>query len=211
MISRTVSSQGFELNYLVPETTEEYNSLAPKRNNPVLEDAILSTWYRNGANKFRDALCEHLEKVTGVARLNLGTDDDPKWEQEGKFIKRVIVALATQAGIDPASNEAKTSFYTRFQADAQAILNMNKFDPSERESTGGGGGLVAKLYIGWATTAVKNGNASKLAAMLSKVLNQPIPVTGDEVEDIKTLSKGIAANEKRKRDLAKTQEYSVEG
>ena len=209
MINRTVSSQGFELNYSVPESVEEYNGLAPKRTNPVLEDAILSTWYRNGANKFRDALCEHLEKVTGVARLNSGTEDDPKWEQEGKYIKRVIAELATQSGIDPASKAAKDAFFTRFQADAQSILDSIKFDPSERESTGGGA-LVAKMYVEWATKAVKAGNGAKLAAMLSKALNNPIPVTGDETEDIKTLSKGIAANEKRKRDLAKTAEYQVE-
>ena len=51
-----VNSLGFELTRAVPDSIEEYNALAPKRDNPVLEDATANILYRSTFAKFRDAL-----------------------------------------------------------------------------------------------------------------------------------------------------------
>lgn len=214
MITRKVNSLGFDLNYSVPATVDEYNGLAPDRVNPCLEDAILSTWYRNGANKFRDKLCDFIEKASGVKRINAGTDEEPKWENEGKYIKRAIVEVAKARGLDPAGKGVAESIRAEWQADAQKILDGIPFDPKEAVREGGSN-LVAKMYIEWATKAVANGSASRLAGLLSKALNSEVVITGTDNEaDIKVLAKAIAANEKRKRDEQNAQskaEYAIEG
>lgn len=199
MRKQVVSSMGMELNWNVPESASEYNSLAPKRADAVLEDAINSTWYRSGANKLRDQFCEWLEKNTGVARVNNGTEDDPKWEQEGKYIKRVIVAVAEQRGLDVNAKSTRDALLAEWTPAAQGLLDAIKFDPSEREATGGQPQL-AKTYINWATQAVKTGKGQALADMLAKLNNTTITLSGNEEADVTTLAKAIAANEKRKRD-----------
>tara|TARA_R110000868_G_scaffold300045_1_gene560358 strand:+ start:446 stop:1087 length:642 start_codon:yes stop_codon:yes gene_type:complete len=213
MITRKVNSLGFDLNYQVPASVEEYNGLAPDRVNPCLEDAILSTWYRNGANKFRDKLCDAIEKSSGVKRINAGTDDEPKWENESKFIKRAVAEVATSRGLDPAGKGVAESIRAEWQDAAQKILDGIPFDPKEATREGGSN-LVAKMYIEWATKAVANGSATKLAGLLSKALNSDVALTGDTEADTKTLAKAIAANEKRKRDEQNAQskaEYAIEG
>ena len=222
MIKRKVSSQGFELDWLVPESPSEYDGLAPKRTQPCLEDAVLSTWYRNGANKFRDALCEHVEKVTTVARINEGTADEPKWEKEGVYLKRAFAEYAKARGMDPSAKATRDTLIAELTPAAQTILDGIKFDPSERESTGGGPAL-AKTYLEWAKIAVKKDGGSRLAALLGKALNTTITLpafgtSGDADKDaepvVKALATAIAANEKRKRDeqLAKAKaEYDLEG
>jgi hypothetical protein len=221
MISRKVSSQGFELNWLVPESTSEYDSLAPKRTQPCLEDAILSTWYRNGANKFRDALCEHVEKVTKVTRINSGTEEKPDWEKEGVYLKRAFAEYAKARGLDPAAKTTRDTILAELTPEAQKILDGIRFDPSEREATGGGPAL-AKTYIEWAKIAVKKDGGVRLAALLGKALNTTVTLpaagtSGDAEKDaepvVTALAKVIAANEKRKRDeqLAKAKaEYDLE-
>lgn len=196
-----VSSQGFELNYSVPDTCEEYNRLAPKRENPVLEDAVSNVLYRNVLNKFRDQLVTKLEEVTGVARINSGTEDEPVWESEGKYMKRVIVEVAKQRGLDPAAKATRELLLAEWTPTAQAILAGIKFDPSEREATGGQPSL-AKTYINWASQAVQADGGAKLAGLLGKVLGTTITLVGDPAADVQTLARAIATNEKRKRDAA---------
>jgi hypothetical protein len=222
MITRKVSSQGFELNWRVPETTQEYDSLAPKRTQPCLEDAILSTWYRGGANQFRDKLCEHVEKVTNVARINSGTEEKPDWEKEGVYLKRAFAEYAKSRGMDPAAKATRDTIITELTPAAQQILDGIAFDPSERESTGTGPTL-AKTYLEWAKIAYKKDGGQRLAALLGKALNTTVSLpaagtSGDADKDaepvIKALAQAIAANEKRKRDeqAAKAKsEYEIDG
>jgi hypothetical protein len=221
MITRKVNSQGFELDCKVPETNEEYNGLAPKRNNAVLEDAINNTLYRGVFAEFRPALLEKLESVTGVKRINSGTEDDPVWESDGKFMKRLVATVATQRGMDPNAKATKDSLIGEWTPIAQAILDGIKFDPSTREPSTQAPGL-AKRYLGWAKDAVKADGGSKLATILGKLLNVSITLpdigsTGDVDKDqesrVKTLAGYIAQNEKRKRDIQDAQakaEYGLE-
>jgi hypothetical protein len=222
MIKRKVSSQGYELDWNVPQTEQEYDSLAPKRTKPCLEDAILSTWYRGGANKFRDALCTHIEKVTGVARINSGTEEKPEWEKEGVYLKRAFAEYAKARGMDPAAKATRDTIIAETSAEAQKILDGIPFDPSERESTGTGPSL-AKTYIEWAKLAYKKDGGTRMADLLGKALNTTITLpaagtSGDADKDaepvITALAKAISANEKRKRDIetAKAKsEYEIDG
>lgn len=210
MITRKVTSQGFDLNFLVPETTDEYNSLAPKRLNPVLEDAILSTWYRNGANRFRDALCEHLEKEVGIARTNTGTEDKPVWEPEGKFVKRASIAWQTAQGLEVGSKAGEDAFYAHFTPAAQTILDGIKFDPSEREAVGAQP-AISKAALKLAEEIITKGKGQTAIDSLNKLLGTSSALTGDSAVDVKTLAKAIAANEKRKREIQEAQTRSELG
>jgi hypothetical protein len=202
----TVSSQGFELNYNVPADVEEYNKLAPKRENAVLEDAVMNVLYRNVLNKFRDKLVAKLEEVTGVARINSGTEDDPVWESEGKYMKRIVIEVAKQRGLDPAAKATRETLLAEWTPIAQSIISGIAFDPSEREATGGTPSL-AKAYLNWAAQAVAGDGGSKLATLLGKVLGTTITLTGDKDADIKVLAQAISTNEKRKRDAANAGGY----
>jgi hypothetical protein len=232
MIKRKVNSQGFTLLWNVPENPAEYDALAPKRDQPCLEDATLSTWYRSGAPKWRDKLCELVENVTKVERINEGTTDEPKWEKEGVYIKRAFAEYAKAKGLDPAAPTSRDSIIAELTPAAQVLLDGIRFDPSEKEGTSGGPAL-AKTYMEWAKIAVKKDGGVRLAAMLAKLLNTTITLpaagtvelTGDEKQDaeiveknnepvVKALATAIAANEKRKRDeqlRAAKAEYELEG
>lgn len=123
-----VSSLGFDLSREVPSSVDEYNALAPKRDNPCLEDAVANILYRSTFARFRDSFLDAIEKVTGIKRINHGTDKDPQWESDAKFLKRLIAEL----GI------TEEAFVEKYQKDAQAAMDAAPFNPAERESTGEG-------------------------------------------------------------------------
>jgi hypothetical protein len=203
MKSIIVNSQGFELTWSVPETNEEYNSLAPKRNNPVLEDATSLIFLHSAATKFRDQLSTKLGELTSIKRVV--TDDDE--ETQGKHIRRVFVETAKARGLDPQAKAARDQLTAEWTPLAQSIMSGIVFDPSDREATGGTP-KVAKIYSEWATKAVLADGGAKLATLLGKVLNITIDLSGQSNEEkVVTLARNIAANEKRKRDLAASKEY----
>ena len=204
MRKQKVSTSGWELDWNVPENEQEYNSLAPKRIEPMREDAVNNTWYRSGAPKLRDGLCEYLERVTGVVRTNAGTDDKPDWEKEGAFIKRSIAEYLKAQNLDPASKANTETFRAQHQAQVQAILDGIAFDPSERESTGTGPS-IAKTYTAWAAQAVTKDGGKHLAELLGVALNAPVTLTGDAAADTVTLAKAIALNEKKKREASENE------
>lgn len=217
MTNKTVSSQGFELSFPVPDSVEEYNNLAPKRSNPCLEDAVQNTLYRSVFNRFRDRLCEALEKYSKLERVNSGTKEEPKYEAEGVYIRKVLAHLATARGLDPAAKATKDQLIKELTPLAQTVLTGGsaqftndkgepetvtypaiKFDPTEREP--GSGPAIAKTYLSWAEEAIKGGKAEHLAGLLSKAINEPVAITGDAEADKQTLAKAIAQREKIKRD-----------
>lgn len=229
MITRKVSTMGFELQVLVPATNDEYNGLAPKRVNPVLEDAVLNIIYRGVLNKFRDKFLDELGKldiadqsgaVVKIARINHGTEDEPQWEKDSVYFKRFLATVATRRGLDPAAEATKTVLMSELTPLAQKTIDAVKFDPTAEERTGGN--LIAKTYLEWAQIAVKKGydandkgSAAWLNVRLVKALNTE-PVTfkdGDDEGNVKLLAKQIAANEKRKRDLQAAEskaEYAID-
>lgn len=180
-----VSTLGFDLTKEVPATTDEYNALAPKRNNPVLEDAIFNCLYRGTFVGFRAAFLDKLEAATSVTRINHGTEDAPQWESDGRLIKRMIA----QSGLSEAA------FRAQHQSLAQESMDAAGFNPAERESTGQGPS-IGKGDLALAATVVKDGKADVVAAALGKKLGRVVDA------DEKSLARAIADDRKARAAVA---------
>lgn len=206
-----VSSLGFnDLTFLVPATIEEYNALAPKRNNPVLEDACDNIMKHKVLgqfrNKFLDFIEEKFKDVPGSARINSGTEKTPKWEGDMPYWNRLIALVLTHRGLDASKPENVAALVTELKADAQRILNEQKFNVAEREVTGGVP-TPAKTYVAWAKEAVEKGTQNRMLDLLNgKLGTNHAFVEGDTDEvkeqNITTLARAIAAYEKKKREDA---------
>jgi len=167
-----VSSLGFTLTRSVPETCEEYNALAPKRDNPVLEDATANILYRSTFATFRDKFLEAVEKDSGVKRINSGTEKSPIWESDGKFQKRVIAEL----GI------TEDEFVVKYQVAAQEAMDAAPFNPAQRESTSDGpavGKNDKKIAVEVMTRDADT--IAKVTAALGAKLNRVVEATEDSI------------------------------
>lgn len=174
---------GFELNANVPASVEEYNALAPSRGNAVLEDAVANVMYRGVFPTFRDKLCDHVEKDTGIKRKTKtvkrdGKDVEVVDESEGKYIARVKAEL----------NIEDEDFVAKYATEAQSIMDGIKFDPSVRERTGGEGPKIGKNDLKLATELLAKGSneANRVAALLGAKLNRAVEL-GDDAEANKTI------------------------
>lgn len=168
---------GFELTHSVPATTDEYNALAPKRENACLVDAVSNVEYRGVFPEFRAKLVEMLEKETGVALINSGTEDDPVWESEGKYLKRAVAA----------SGLTKEAFIAKYTPAAQAILDGIAFDPSVKERTGDGP-AIGKNDLKLADELIARGadKVNAVAASLAQKLGREVAT------DQKSLARALA-------------------
>lgn len=195
MIAIKVYPAGFELNHSVPSSVEEYNSLAPARNNPVLEDAILNIEYRSIFPKFRDALCDVVEKETGIKRRTKTVGEGEKAKQvpdeaEGKYLNRVKAEL----GLEDAD------FVAKFQDAAQGIMDGLKFDPSVAEREGGEGPKIGKNDLKLAKELLAKGGdePTRVAGLLGAKLNRKVEVVGDAEADEKMLARAFGDYRRQK-------------
>lgn len=167
-----VSSLGFTLTRSVPETCEEYNALAPKRDNPVLEDATANILYRSTFATFRSSFLDAVEKDCGVARANSGTEKNPIWESDGKYLKKVIASL----GID------EEAFVAKYATLAQESMDAAPFNPAQRESTSDGpavGKNDKKIAAEVMTRDVDT--IAKVTAALGAKLNRVVEASEDSI------------------------------
>lgn len=187
MIKQELPVLGFTVLVNVPETVEEYNSLAPKRPNAVLEDATASTCYRSVSPVIRDGLCSVLEADApageGIKRKNFGTEEDPQLEKEGVFVKRAIQELMASRG----ETEAQVRAYLLPKVQAIADSDAAKFDPSLREGTGTGP-AIGKNDLKLAAAVIADGRATEIAGKLSVLLGTTVAT------DEKSLARAIADN-----------------
>lgn len=201
-----VSSLGFvDLDYSVPSTVEEYNALAPKRNNPILEDAIdniikhkVLSQFRN---KFLDAVEVKYKDIPGSARQNFGTEKTPKWEPDMPYFNRLIALVVASEGGSASDAGAVAAVIAQLRELAQTTLSAQVFNVAEREPSTASPS-VAKMYTEWADEAFSKGVQEKLLGFLNKACGSTLAFVGDDSADKATLAKAIATNEKRKRDLA---------
>ena len=203
-----VSSLIFEdLDYSVPATIEEYNALAPKRTNPILEDAIDNIMKHKVLSQFRNKFLDWVEEkykdIPESARKNFGTEKTPKWEADMPYITRLQALVLTSEGKSPTDAAAAKAFSDQLRQDAQRVLSEQKFNVAEREPTLGGGGAIAKTYLEMAKQSFAKGRefADKLLGYLNKATNSALAYGDDEEANIATLAKAISANEKRKREV----------
>jgi hypothetical protein len=176
----TVNTLGFDLTREVPSTIEEYKALAPKRTNPVLEDAVNNILYRDTFADFRDRFVTKLEESTGVKRINHGTEEEPQMESEAKYLKRLIAEKV-------AAGAKETELRASWLPIAQAEMDASSFDVAERESKGGSN-LVGKRDIALAKQVITDGKADAIAAKLATILGCDVPT------DEKSLARAIADN-----------------
>jgi len=164
-----VSSLGFNLTKEVPSTVDEYNALAPKRENAALEDAINNTLYRGTLAEFRGAVLEELGTLTGVERAVVKPaateDDNDVFESEGKWWKRILASK----GI--TKNEDIPSEWSNI---AQKHMDAAGFDPSAKERSSDGP-TVGKKDLAMADELIKRGadKVAQVAAQLASKLSTP--------------------------------------
>jgi hypothetical protein len=183
-----VRTLGFDLTKEVPASVEEYNSLAPKRENPVLDDAVSNVLYRCTFAQFRTALLDKLEELTGIARINRGTEDEPEWESDAKFMKRL-----------QASPADKSSWPTI----AQECMDAAEFNVAERESTGTPKQKVGKKDLASAQEAIDKGLAEKLASMLGTYLERNVGT------DVKSLAEGLKDRRAKLVEIAEKEQAEL--
>lgn len=194
MIRTEVSSLGYTLTKEHPATVEEYNALAPKRANACLEDAVASTDYRSVFPVFRDTLLTELGETYGVPRENFGTEDDPKWETEGKWFNRIVA----KSGKTPEQFRSETLTVAQKHMDAAA------FDPSERESKGSGP-TIGKRDLALAQQVITDGKADVIAGKLAVILGR------DVATDEKSLARAIADNRRALAEKAAQEQKAALG
>ena len=213
MITKEVSSLGFNLNVSVPESIAEYDQLA-KKSGAALESATLNVLYRSTFAKFRSQFATAVENNTGIDRLTevvLGKDGQPKKDEDGsevtryvetedKYFKRVLAQLVTDGKF--ASVEAAAASFGQLAQDTIASI---AFDPSEQEREPVQPKKVAKAYVTLAEKAQANGKLESLATSLAtKLANWKVEATVDSV------AKAIAEDQRRKREAQKLDaEYGV--
>lgn len=195
MIAIKVYPAGFELNHSVPSSVEEYNSLAPARNNPVLEDAILNIEYRGVFPKFREGLCGVVEKETGIKRKTKTVGEGEKAKQVpdesgGKYLARVQAEL----GLEDAD------FIAKFQDAAQALIDGIKFDPSVAEREGGEGPKIGKNDLKLAKELLAKGGdePARVAGLLGAKLNRAVTLGDSPEENEKTLARAFGDYRRQK-------------
>lgn len=183
-----VSTLVFDLTREVPETIEEYNGLAPKRENPVLEDATATILYRSTFAKFRDTFLDAIEKETNIPRQNFGTEKEPQWESDKRYLNRVIASLGL----------TEESFAEKYQALAQEHMDKAPFNPSEREASDGP--TIGKKDKALAEELVKRGEekVAQVAAILSAKLGRAVAT------DVDSLARAFADN--RRAEAKKVEE-----
>lgn len=206
-----VSSLIFDdLTFTVPSTVEEYNALDPKRvaagGNPVVEDAVDNIMKHKVLGGFRSDFLDALEEKYKIARINKGTEKEPRWEADAVYMNRVIATLNEQRNSSgtPLTDAFKKEIVAELRDLAQTTLSAQKFTVAGREP-GAGGTPVGKNDTKLATDAWNETGADgakkivKLAALLGRALGREVVVDlNDQDGSIKNVA--IALRDKRKAD-----------
>lgn len=194
-----VNVLGFTVTKEVPSTVEEYNALAPNRTNPVLEDATDTIIYRGTSPSIRDGLCEHLEKTYGIARQNSGTEDDPVWEREAVYVKRVIATLAKDR------NQTEEAVRAEILPTVQSLADTAPF-PVAATPRQSDGPAIGKRDLALAEQVTKDGKHEAVAARLGEILNRKV-----DASDVKSLARAIADDRRRRAEIVANEQKAALG
>ena len=186
MVSYEVNTLGINYSVQVPASVDEYNKLAPKRSNPVLEDAIDNVWYRGGAAEARDTLYNGVLKAKSTAR--------PKVSINGKDVD----APATRANITALLGDGETLESYGYILEEWAT--GFEFDPSvaERSSSVTITKAVEVSLKKLIATMGLDGTASKLSTITGK----PVAATEDACKQ--ALAELDSKRRDREREAKKT-------
>jgi len=182
MKQHIADSLGFDVMVQVPETVEEFDSLAG-RSGACLEEATDNVIYRGVLAEFRSKLVDALEKDTSFpiereqkknAKGEPQFDKDQKpilvvSESEGAYKKR----LQAHLGLDD------DAFAARFAPLAQQVAQGIKFDPKATERKPK---TPPKTYLEAARSILAQGGTyEKAAGKLGAELNREVPATEEGV------------------------------
>ena len=214
MVSKTVSSLGYDLVVQVPSTIEEYDTAA-KKAGAALESAINNVLYRSTFAEFRGTFSDAIENNTGIERKTEvvnGKDGQPKKDSDGEvvtrftetekvYFDRVCATLAADGKFDSPEAAAAS-----FKDLAQSIIGGIAFDPSETERVFTGPKKIAKAYIAVAQKAHDTGKLVHLATQLQHKLGETWKVE----HTVDSVARAIAEDQRRKREAQKLDtEYGV--
>lgn len=206
METTKVSTLGFDLNYDVPSSIEEFDQRA-KQSGAALREANKNVIYRSVLAEFRDAFCEKVAAQTGIERRTRVVKPEVKNEQgeitqeevlawdekEKQFFDRVCGELVAQ-GQYPSAEASAASF----QSLAQEVISAIDFDPSASERTSGPK-KTPKTYVGIAEELIKMaGSVEDAVARFNKKTGRAVEATADALakgiwEDQLAQKKSIAA------------------
>lgn len=201
MQTKTTKSLGLEVPIQVPATIEEYASLG----GDALGDAIDHVIAHSYLTDFRDRFCERLENFTEVKRATKpgnkkkdGTLGEDVWaESEGKYVDRVLAETETEIeAYQELVAIAQAGGYT--PAGASKPLDALVFDPKASEGGSAGPKVPAKTYLNAAQQVIDAGNATVVAANLSKILSREVTPEKESIagaiRDAENLEKKQLAN-----------------
>ena len=194
MITKQFKTLGLNFNFGVPESAEEYDSLA-KRVGACLDSAVANHMYRGVFAEVRAGFVEALETSTGIKR---------KTKETGKTrtIKGSDGAADTTEAI-LVWDETEADYFARvcaetsttpesYQSALDKVVAGVVFDPSAAERAAPGPKTVAKKFTVAAQTILDAGAGTKAAAKLSEILGITVEPT------LESLAKAIAEDQKRK-------------
>lgn len=179
MKSVTQKSIGFTIKVNgVPETAEEFDQLA-KKEGACVEAATNHIMMHSHLGKFRSALAEKLEEVTGIKRKTktIGEGADAKEvvdETEAKYIGRLEGQLAEQG----------RDLYSEFAATAQEVADKIEFDVTPGR-TPGAGQKPAKKYLAYYAKLKEEDKLEAFAERYGIVLSE------NEEENVLTVTSKI--------------------
>lgn len=188
MKDTTIRSLGLDLAVKVPESVDEFNTLAGNAN-ACLDEATNNILYRSWLADFRSTYCEKLETTAGIERKTRDTGKkDTKGEpvlvydeSEAEFVKRVCA----EKGVE----------ITAFKSLADEVAAGIAFDPKATERKTAGPKKLPKMYLEIAQKVLDAGAAEAVAAKLSGKLGITVAPTLE----------GIAAAVKADQEAKKQQ------
>lgn len=158
-----VNSLGYDLDYQVPSSVEEFDQLA-KQAGACLREATNNIIYRSTLAVFRDTFCEKVSEATGIARKTkivkpevrdaegkVTQEQTEAWDETEKVYLDRVAAELVSSGAYPTVEAAKASLAGL----AQETINGIAFDPSKAERASAGPKKTPKTYVDTAKAIVE--------------------------------------------------------
>lgn len=197
MKTREASVGGHKVTLAVPESVEEYDSLA-KKQGACLDAATDYEVFHGTLGEIRDKFCELIAKTHGIERREIGTG---VFEGEGEEKKEVTKTERFETYLTRVAAEKNLKGETPFQdiADSMSSGGANEvhFDPSVKVRQPGTGPKLPKYAEAQAIrfldktphpTTGKVSSLPKFAQAYHKLVGKELPeLTGDRAKDIKIL------------------------
>lgn len=201
MKNEEVKSLGFNISVAVPNSVEEFDTLA-KREGACLENGVNNIIYRSTLATFRSVFCERLEQASGIQRL---TETKPARKEGGDPITtfaesemKFVARVRAEQGLDDES------FKSSYSGLADEVIGLDEcaFDPTKAERSAKEPKL-AKVYAETATRIIDQGAGDKVLAKLGAKLNRELAFpeeTGDAEVDKANQVKVLGAVIKEDQD-----------